>query len=169
MELKDILDMLSRGEITSEAANSLIDKLRSAVAGKVPDSDKKSYATLQDFMGPLTEVLEAVKKTPEGQAQIRDAVAGRKEQRFVKRYAPFFDAILAGADVLTSLSQIRDSKSAMRNLQRPALPAIPGMDPALEQGIRDAQIGTMDAARVAGPARQELQDQYAKDIAMAKA
>lgn len=160
--------MLQKGQITSEAANALIDKLRAAVAGKIPAEDKKQYATVDELMTELTSIYETVSKTPEGQAQIRDAVAGRKEERFVKRYSPFFNAILSGADVISSLSQISKSNEALRDIRKPGMPSIPGIDPALDHAIRQAQLGTMDAARAVGPARQELQDQYGKDIALAK-
>ena len=161
--------MLDNGTITPEAANELIDKMRAAVAGKVPEADKPEYKSAEEYMADLTTVLDSVRNTPEGQAQIRDAIAGRKEQRFIKRYSPFFDAILAGADVASSLSQIRQSKDALASLKRPGMPAIPGADPALDFAIRQAQVGKMDAARAIGPARQVIDDQYAKDIAMAKA
>lgn len=168
MTIEEILAKQARGEeISKDEVNYLITALSKAVAGKVPEGEKSASA--QDFVGELTAALDAVRRTPEGQAQIRDAVAGRKEQRFIKRYSPFFDAILAGADVMTSLSQIKESKQALAELKRPGMPAIPGIDPALDNAIRGAERGTMDGARLVAPARQELQDQYAKDIAMAKA
>lgn len=168
MTIQEIIDMVSKGQITADAANAILDKMREATAGKVPTEDKAQYQTAEQMMTALSSILDEVRNTPEGQAQIRDAVAGRKEQRFVKRYAPFFDAILAGADVMSSLSQVRQSKDALNQLKRPAMPAIPGIDPALDMALRNAQVGTMDAARAIGPARQELQDQYSKDLAVAK-
>lgn len=167
MTIEEILEKQNSGQtISKEEVDYLISALGKAVAGKVPTGEK--YSSYNEMMLSLTSALDSVRNTPEGQAQIRDAVAGRKEQRFIKRYSPFFDAILAGGDVMSSLSQIQSSKNAIRDLKRPSMPSIPGMDPMLDNAIRNAELGTMDAARAAAPAMQQLQDQYGQDMALAK-
>ena len=167
MTIEEVLRAIESGQqITKEHTNVLISALGKSVAGKKPEN---SSMTAEELQSQLMAALEAVRSTPEGQAQIRAAIADKRESRFVKRYTPFFNALLAGADLVSSFEQVRASKDALRQLKRPGLPAVPGIDPALDQSIRDAQVGTMDAARAVAPARQELQDQYAKDIALAKA
>lgn len=166
MELKDVLESLREGDtLTKEQVDYLVSSLGKVSAGENPNK----AMSLKDFEAGLMSAFDALRNSPEGQKNLKEVIAERRTQRFTKRYTPFFNAIMAGADIATSLSQIRDSKSAQRDLTRPGLPAIPGVDPQLDLAISDAQRGTIDAARVAGPARQELQDQYAKDIALSKA
>jgi hypothetical protein len=167
MNLQEILQSIQAGKsLSKEQTDYVISSLGKGLAGKVPASD--SGMSLEEFMSNLTPAIDALRKSPEGQANLKQVLADRRTQRFVKQYTPFFNAILAGADINTSLSQVRNSNKAIKNLVRPGLPAVPLNDPALNDALRGAQVGTMDAARAIGPARQELQDQYAKDIALAK-
>lgn len=167
MTIEEILKQLREGNNSDEVINALLDKLRTSVAGKVPTEDE--HLKMDDMVGQLRSAFEILQGTPEGQARMRERLADRKEQRFIKKYTPFFDAILAGADVMSSLNQIRKARNAEKGLTQPSLPAIPGADPALNNAIRQAEVGTMDAARAIGPARQMVEDQYARDIANARA
>ncbi len=167
MSIEEILAKQAQGEqLSKEEVDYLISGYSKAVAGKVPDKEPLS---LEQFTAALNSATDALRNSPEGRAQLKDSIAERRTQRFVKRYTPFFNALLAGADIAQSLSQVRQSNNAISNLKKPSLPAIPGIDPSIDQAIRQAEIGTTDQARVLGPAKQELQDQYSKDIALAKA
>lgn len=167
MTLDEILLALQSGRpLSKEQSDYLVDSLGKVSAGKVPptEKDKTSEQLEKEILG----AMDALRSTPEGQKQLKESIAERRTQRYIKRYTPFFNAMLAGADIATSLKQVRESKDLLRNLNRPSMPSIPGIDPALDSSIRDAQRGTMDAARAVAPMRQDLEDQYNKDIALAK-
>jgi hypothetical protein len=121
-----------------------------------------------DAFEKFSAVMTELNKTPEGQARLRDRMSERKAERLSRKYQPFFQAIMAGSDIASSLGQLRQARKEGANLRTPAMPAVPGLDPALNQSIYDAQNATYDQARVAGAARQEIGDTYAKDIALAK-
>ena len=89
-------------------------------------------------------------------------------ERFVKKNKPFFDALLAGSDIYTSISQIQQSNKAIRELQRPSMPSPNVLDPALNNQIAKAQQGTLDAARALEPAKAGIDQQRALDIDLAR-
>lgn len=150
------LDLLkASGQYSEEQLNDIKSKLEASG----PDS----------IIDELNSAVAALDATPEGAARKRDIMSQRKAERLSAKYQPFFQAIMAGGDIAASLGQIKQARRAAANLRPPAMPAVPGLDPALNQSIRDAQVGTFDAARIAGPARQELQDTYNKELALAKA
>lgn len=105
--------------------------------------------------------LLAAFQTPEGKENIAQMVRDRSGDRFVKRYKPALNLILQGADIMTSLGQINQSNKALSALQQPAIPQSPGVDPALNNQIYQAQQGTFDQSRALAPAKQAINDAYA--------
>ncbi len=116
----------------------------------------------------IEAAMAALDSSPEGQARKRDIMSERRAQRWSTKFAPLFNAVLAGSDIATSIGQINQAKRGAANLRQPGLPPVPDIDPALNQSIRDAQVGTYDSAAATGQARQVIDDQYQKDIALAK-
>jgi hypothetical protein len=163
-KLQEVFNAIRAGKtLSKDQTEYIVAALGKSQAGKKPDG-----LSLEEFEGGLTQALDYVRNSPEGQRNLKEILAQKRTDRFTKRYTPFFNAVLAGADIATSLGQIKAANRAAGQLRRPELPPIPGIDPALNNSIADAQRGTMDVARAAGPARQELQDQYYKDLAQAK-
>jgi hypothetical protein len=155
-DIESILEVLkASGKFTDEQ----LDQFKTQMAAEGPS---------EDIYAQFEQAITALDQTPEGRARKQEIMARRATDRLSTKFAPFMQAGLALADIGTSIGQVRRSNELQRGLARPALPVPPGMDPELTNAIQQAQRGTMDAARVAAPARQELQDQYAKDLALAK-
>jgi hypothetical protein len=157
-ELGDINTTIELLKASGQYTDAQLKDIKSTLAAEGPDS----------IIDELSAAVQALDSTPEGAARKRDIMAQRKADRLTTKYAPFFQAIMAGGDIATSISQIRQARRAAGDLKEPGMPPVPDIDPALNGAIRDAQTGTYDQARVAGPARQELQDTYAKELALAK-
>ena len=164
MELEEIIAKIRSGEVTKEEMSSFLDEItRFATNGTA----KNSSLSAADQQSILDEALGLVKNSPEMQKLQREVIADKRATRIGKRYAPFFNAIMAGADLASSVSQVRNSNRAINSLVRPEAPTIPGIDPALDNAIRGAEVGTMDAARAVAPARQAIQDGFNQDLAQA--
>ncbi len=132
------------------------------------DSIESKLNAGQDTGNEFRDAIDELNRTPQGQARLKDTLATQKEGRLSRRFTPFFQAAMAVSDIGNSARQIRQARNlAGRNIQ-PSPPPVPGIDPALNDQIRDAQLGSYDSARALGPARQVLDDQYAKDISLAK-
>jgi hypothetical protein len=126
---------------------------KAVLSGKsIPDEYKTSGANQEVY----NQAYKLVADSPEGREFMKDMVRTRQTDRFVRRNKPFFDAMLAGTDLATSLSQIRQSNKAIRELQKPSLPNPNVLDPALNNAISQAQSGNMDALKALEPAKQEI-------------
>jgi hypothetical protein len=150
-------------ELISNPTN-LAEFLKGVLSGKVPEK----YRTAQQNADAFNQYLSQAMKTPTGQAAIKDMMRERQTERFVKRNKPFFDAMLAGVDLATSLSQIRQSNDAVRALQKPSMPSPNVLDPALNNAISQAQQGNMDALRALEPAKAEIAQQRLMDLQTAR-
>lgn len=165
MTIEEILAKLAKKEaITEDERSQLTEALKGAVSGQKVDG--KSLTA--DEQAVLLKSADALKGTPEMQSLFKEIAQDKNADRFSKRYKPFFNLLLSGADVATSLQQIRASKQALKNLVRPTLPGTPGLDPVLNNEIYKAQQGNFDAARAIAPAQQELRDQYSRDLGTAR-
>ena len=163
---------------TTESGANLADidlamAILKAYGGKTEDElkeikDKITKEGLEAVGAEMDEAMSALGASPEGQARIQAVVEARKDARLSTKYAPFFQAALAGGDIASAIGQINQAKREGSRLIEPGMPPVPNLDPAISQNIAEAQRGTYDQSRAIAPARQELQDQYAKDIALAK-
>jgi len=142
----------------------LAEFLKGVVSGKVPEKYRTAVENSDAFNQYMTEAM----KTPSGQAAIKDMLREKQTDRFVKQNKPFFDAILSGVDLATSLTQIKNSNKAIRELQRPSMPNPNVLDPALNNAISKAQQGSLDALRALEPAKQEIAQQRLMDMQTAK-
>jgi hypothetical protein len=137
-----------------------------------PEQLEQIKSKLQDSPDEVYKIFEDAKavldSTPEGQARLRDRMSERKAERLSRKFQPFFQAAQGISDITQSLGQVNQARRAAANLKAPGMPSVPGLDPALSDSIAGAQRGTFDDARIAAPARQELQDTYNKELALAK-
>ena len=79
-------------------------------------------------------------------------------------------ASIAGqaSDIKNSKEQIRVAKEGIAKLRKPQAPVIDGTDPALDQEIYDAQMGTTDQSQLAASARAGYDDVYNRDLNQAR-
>lgn len=168
MSIDEILAAIRSGNVSGiskedwqKVAESLYTNTRKLESGK---TEGKTADELQAELSTLTTALQ---NSPEGKTAMKDILEQKRSDRFVRKYQPFFNAILSGVDLATSLSQVRRANNASRQLVRPEAPAIPGIDPSINQAISSAQQGTYDTARAVAPAQQGVLDQYLRDVNVA--
>lgn len=116
----------------------------------------------------LTPALQAAGNTPAMQQYAKDMLKQQSGDRFVKNFKPFFNAMVQGADIVTSLSQIQQGNKALANMAQPSIPASPGIPQELAGQLYNAQRGSFDSQRAIAPIRQALNDKYNTDINAAK-
>lgn len=167
MTLEELLKKLITApeSLSKQEKDFLASSLKSLVSGKVPEGENMTF---EQFAGSLGPALQRAMETPLGKQMVNDTIRDRQTERFVKRNKPFFDAILAGADIATSLSQIQNSNKAIKNLVKPTLPNPDVLDPAVNSAIADAQRGNLDALRALEPAKAEIAQQRLADMQTAK-
>lgn len=73
------------------------------------------------------------------------------------------------SDIKNSNEQIRVAKEGIAKLRKPQAPPVDGVDPALNQEIYNAQMGTTDQSQLAASARAGYDDVYNRDMAQARA
>lgn len=69
---------------------------------------------------------------------------------------------------LTAIAIDQIATANRQQLQRPSVPAVPGLSPELSQRIYEAQRGVADPTAVLNPARQEIQDAYQSALGQAQ-
>lgn len=147
-----------------ELTKEVVDTLKSLASGKSPSERLDATTAASTF----DSALKSAMGTASGQQWFKQQVRDRNTDSFTRRNKPFFDALLAGADLATSISQIKESRSAERALIRPSLPNPNVLDPAINNAISDAQKGSTDALKALEPAKQEIAQQRLQDIAVAR-
>ena len=152
--------------LTSEERKIFFDGIKAFGSGKVPKGS--SYKNYDEFARVLNDGTAEAARTPSGAQSIKDMVRENNTDRFTKRNKPFFDSLLAGNDLITSISQIKNSNRAMQNLQIPTAPNPNVLDPALNNAIAQAQQGSLEAMRALEPAKQEIANQRMLDMQTAK-
>ena len=162
MTLEEVLNKFATDptSLTADERRIMSDSFKQLMAGQVPSSRGISA---EDLIQRLNQTLIASTKTPEGAAALRAIIQERQGERFYRRNKPFFDAILGGADLATSLSQISKSNKEIAKLTRPSSPAASILDPAINAAIADAQRGSLDAMRSLDPAKAEIAQQRLMD------
>lgn len=130
-------------------------------SGEVPKDVPTEWKDKTVWQSQIAPALSAFYQGPEGKAHVAEMIRNRASDRFVKRYKPALNLVLQGADIFTSLSQINSSNKALAKLAQPTIPNAPGVDPALNNQIYNAQQGTFDQSRALAPARQAISDAYA--------
>lgn len=167
--IEDILQKLRTNEaLSSEEENYLLSAIKNLASGKVPSKDKDNFKSFSEFETALTSGMRDVYNSPAVREFANHILREKKADVFVKRYKPIFSAILSGADLATSISQISQANKAMRGLSRPVAPPVPGLDPALEAAI--SSISPERAAQTAIlPAETQIREQRLADELRARA
>lgn len=170
MTLAELISLIQSGEKLSEQQLKDAQKLLEPLAtGKVPASEKDTYGqNAQDYITNLNAALQTAMASQGGQQFMNDLIRERQSDRFVRKYKPYFNALIQGADIGTAISQIRSASKAAKDLIKPGIPAVSKIDPALDQALAKAQSSALESERATAPVLQDIADQYQKDIALAK-
>lgn len=158
-DLQKAIDSLDKGDF-NPSTWAIIKK---ALSGNGDES-----WTAEQQKGLLDKFRDWASSSPEAQKQLKEHLRDTATQRFTKQYKPFFNAILQGADLATSLSQIQTSNNALKSIAQPAVAGSPGEPQALKAQLANAQQGGLAAARAIAPAKQTIEQQYQNDINNAK-
>lgn len=166
-KLKEIQAAFDNGTFDADAFKKywpdLKDLLRS-ISGKGDESLKAN-----ELVPVLKGFSDWAQNTPEGKAAVKQRMKDESSQRFTKQFKPFFNAILSGVDLSTSLNQIKTSNNAIKGLIQPAIANSPGVPAELNTQLQNAQNqGSVEAQRAIAPAQSEIAQQYANDINTAK-
>jgi hypothetical protein len=122
----------------------------------------------QDVNAALLESSRQLQASPEYKERLLNIALDKKSGELTDKIAQGANLLLGASDIAQSLSQISASKSALSKSKRPSRPIVPGRDLYLQQALRGAEEGTMNAARALAPAEAQIQDQYQADLANAK-
>lgn len=171
MDLGQLFDLMNSGrQPTSEEMKDAAVLLRGMATGKVPPGAQDQFGSdYAAFARTLSQGFSQAANTPQGRNFTNMLIRERQSDRFIRQYKPFFNAVLAGADVATALSQIKGSNKALQSLVPPTAPAAPKIDNAINGQIANAQRGTLSSENALAPARQEIQGGYQRDLQTARA
>lgn len=126
------------------------------------------FASREDAQAAIFEAGKALQSSPEYKEQTlriaEDAEAGRVSANITEG----LNMIMGGVDIASSINQIRKSDQALSRSRRPSRPSIPQRDVYLQQALRSAEEGTMDAGRALAPVQAQINDQYLSDMSNAK-
>lgn len=150
-KLQMTLSRASSGvKLTEEEKSTVTDFFKVVASGKAGD-----YFTADEFQSFLGQAND-LRSTPEMQKLWKENASARNADRFTKRYKPFFNLLLQGADIASALNQISTANAASRSLKRPGIPQPSGIDPALSGEISKLQQPNFDVERALAPAQQEI-------------
>lgn len=145
----------------------IVEYLKGLMSGTPTAKYKEEFRTFAQNQEEANKAMEQYLKSPEGRMAAKDIIQTKQSDRFVKRNLPLFNTLVQGADIATSIAQIRQSNQALKGLKQPTLPVNPAIDPALNNEIYKAQLGSFDQSRAVGAAQQENRDQYQRDLGIA--
>lgn len=144
------------------------DQLQSYLKKYVSGNNVSTHMTADESANKMSEIMNWAMSTPSGRRYFQQQTRDRNADLFVRRNKPFYDALLSGIDLSTSLSQIKQSKEAAKKLVKPTLPSPNVLDPAINNAISQAQTGNFEALRALEPAKQEIAQQRAMDMSTAR-
>lgn len=123
--------------------------------------DDPEFAQSDDFQKEYADWYNQYASSDEGKAFLRQKMRDERSTRFMKQYKPFFNAILAGADITTSLNQIAKSNKALASIVQPSIAQSPGIPAELNSQLQKAQSeGGIEAQRAIAPAKAAIDEQY---------
>jgi hypothetical protein len=166
--LEQILNKLKGATpLTAEEKDYLFNALKSAASGKVPEGEKSEFQSYQQFNDAISAAMKEAYNSPTAKQFANEILRDKRNDVFMRRYKPLFNAILAGADVSTSISQIRNADKAIKSIVRPQAPSVPGLDPALSQSIQSINPD-LEAQKALLPAEALLREQRMADMEIAR-
>jgi len=108
MTIKEIIDKINAGkynEVDKADLVLLAKATQEATSGKANTSDEKWQGLdPTNLAAEMKSALEDMRNSPEGQEKLKETLINNRNQRFVAQYGPFFKAMLAGADIATSVN-----------------------------------------------------------------
>lgn len=133
-------------------------------------SQFEGYKDKSTWRQDMLSAMESFKNTPQAKQYAVTILRDKAADRFVRNFKPFFNTLIQGADIATSLSQIKQGNQALKGLVQPSVPTPSGAGlQTINNQIAQAQRGSFDAARAVAPARQAANDEYNTNINNAKA
>lgn len=108
----------------------------------------------------LNAVMAKIQASPELAKSVLEMYRKKDLGQVSTKVAAALDTMTKLGFTAASLGQIASSNAALRNLQPPGLPAVPGLNPQLTEALYQAHRGTQDVNQVLNPARQEIQGGY---------
>lgn len=138
-------------------------------AQKAASKDPKNFVVDSDLTADaLVEVGRMIQSDPILKEQTLQVAQADEAGKISEKLATGINLVLGGTDIAASINQIRTSNSALRKSRKPGRPAVPQRDLYLQQALRSAEEGTMDAGRALAPVQAQIQDTYLSDIQAAK-
>lgn len=123
--------------------------------------DDPEFGKSADFQKEYEDWYNKYASSDEGKAFLKQKLRDERSTRFVKQYKPFFNAILAGADITTSLNQIAKADKTIGSIIQPAIASSPGVPAELNSQLQKAQSqGGLEAQRAIAPAKAAIDEQY---------
>lgn len=166
-KLKELQDAFQKGTFNADMFKEYwpeIQGLLKSISGKGDTSLAAS-----ELIPVLQGFSNWAQNTPEGQAALKQTMRDNASQRFIKQFKPFFNTLLSGVDLATSLNQIKTSNNTIKSIIQPAIATSPGQPTELNAQLQQAQNqGGVEAQRAVAPAQAELAQQYANDVNTAK-
>jgi hypothetical protein len=126
------------------------------------------FPSALDAQNAMIEAGRALQTSPEYKAQTLELAEQAESDRTTSRLAEGINLVLGAVDIGQSIRQIKEGSAAVARTKRPSRPAIPQRDLYLQQALRSAEEGTMNAGRALAPVEAQIQDQYYSDINSAK-
>jgi hypothetical protein len=124
------------------------------------DEESSPYQKIEDF-------YQRMQDDPEFRAQVMDK---KNFSKFEKALGLAKDIVVTGVELSDAKEQIRAAELEESKLQKPVKPAPLAKNKKLQAALRQAELdlaGEDDAAFLS-PYERQAQDQYAKDMAVAK-
>jgi hypothetical protein len=137
---------------------------------KLNELKKKEFKDLstEEIQQMIDESGKLLLTDPDNKAKALELAQDAEKGRISDNITTGLNALLTGADIMTSKAQIAESNRLLGNSKRPSRPALPKADPYLDQAIGQAQLGSLDASRAIAPAQLQILDNYLSDINNAK-
>ncbi|MDE2217822.1 MAG: hypothetical protein KGJ87_11810 [Planctomycetota bacterium] len=108
----------------------------------------------------INEIKDIANNSPEAQAHIQTELRKAQTGENQARYSPVLKTLLSLGGVGASLNQVNLANQLRGSLVQPGIPSAPGVDPALNQQIFNAQRGTLDAGKAAFAGNVGINDAY---------
>lgn len=149
--------------LTEAEAEALFFAKDQEASGEAPASP--AFTKAAELGVSYEEILAAAANGPNRLDRLEEKM---KRGEITAKSAAVLNVFKDLVNISASEAQIRRSNRELSRLRRPGLPAPLRDDPALNNAIEQSQRGTLDAARAVEPIRQELDNQYAADQAVAR-
>lgn len=115
-------------------------------------------AFLADQMIPARDKFKIITSSPAHAERTKQLLAQQEAGQLQGRLSESIGLLRNLGLTAIAIDQVATANR--QQVQRPSIPAVPGLSPELSQRLYEAQRGTVDPNAVLNPARQEIQDAY---------